>query len=191
MEAELRSYRANPTDARFAAVYRVAKPWLRSAAIATVSRYPSLTVSGAVDDVVVEGALALSTSARRFVYLCECGRAFVHRSDLAGHQREVHRRRGGCLVSLSRFARTSARLAMKRTARRIVRPEILDPDVEPVGIDGEAEARVVFEVLVASVRERLSARARADLELILRRGLPSDDGIEDLRREVSNILHLG
>lgn len=194
MERELRAYRANPTDARFAAVYHIARPWLRSAAIATVCRYPNLTVSGAVDDVALEGALAISSAARRFVYLCGgCGRAFVELSSLGSHQRTEHRRRGGCeLVSLSKFAQTSARLAMRRTARRIVRPEILDPDAEPIyGIDGEAEARVVFEVLVATVRERLSARARANLESILRRDLPMGDEVDALRREVSDIIHPG
>lgn len=192
MERELRAYRAEPTDVRFADVYRVVRPWLRSAGIATIRKYSSLTVSGSLDDVMVEGALSISSAARRFVYLCDCGRAFVHLSDLAKHQREEHRRRGGCeLVTLSRFATTSARLAMKRTAFRLVRPEILDPDVEPRGIDGEAEARVVFEVLVSSVRERLSVRARVNLELILRRDLPSGEEIDDLRREVSNIIHSG
>jgi hypothetical protein len=200
MERELRAYRANPTDARFVAVYRIAQPWLRSAAIATVGRYHNLTISGAVDDVVLEGALAISSSARRFVYLCDCGRAFVHVSDLAKHQRETHLRRGGCeVVSLERFVTTSARLAMKRTARRIVRPEILDPEVESTEFDGldpcraraEVEARVVFAVLVSSVRDRLSARARVNLECILRRDLPTGEAVEELRREVTNILHSG
>jgi hypothetical protein len=197
MEAELRAYRSDPTDARFADVYRVARPWLRSVGIATVRRYSNLTVSGSLDDVVVEGALAISNATRRFVYLCGgCGRAFVHLSSLTTHQRERHRRRGnGELVSLSKFVRTSARLAMKRTARRIVRPEVLDPDVEPV-VDGEAEARIVFEVLVAGVRERLSAWAVVNLENLLRRDLQAGGEVaairyEALRREVRDILHSG
>jgi hypothetical protein len=190
MEAELRAYRANPTDRRFADVYRVASPWLKSTGISTIRTYRGLTVSGALDDVALEGALSLSRSARRFVYFCEtCGRAFVHSRDLSAHSMSEHRRRGvAALVSLSTFSQTSARLAMKRTARRLVRPEILEPDVE-TGIDYDAESNVLMAVLVSRLRERLSARALAELEAILLRDVPAPEEVaEELRRELT---HLG
>ena len=59
MELELRAYRANPTDSRFADVFRVARPWLKATGISTVKKYPRLSISGSLDDVVLEGALAL------------------------------------------------------------------------------------------------------------------------------------
>jgi hypothetical protein len=100
-----------------------------------------------------------------------------------------HRRRGvAALVSLSTFSQTSARLAMKRTARRLVRPEILEPDVE-TGIDYDAESNVLMAMLVSRLRERLSARALAELEAILLRDVPAPEEVaEELRRELT---HLG
>jgi hypothetical protein len=199
MEAVLRAYRANPTDARFGDVFRVARPWLKATGISTLKTYPSLSLSGSLDDVVLEGALALSRSTRRFIYLCDsCGAAKIHLSDLAAHQREEHRVRGALpLVGLSTFSRTSARLAMKRTARRLLRPEILDEEPEVVEAclrpAEDVEAAMIFEVFVRRLRTRLSARALANLELLLASDLEGVDprAIEVLRREVDSIVHRG
>lgn len=199
MEMELRAYRANPTDGRFGDVYRVARPWLKAAGISTLKTYPSLSISGSLDDVVLEGALALSRSARRFVYLCDsCGAAKIHLSDLDAHQRNEHRVRGGLpLVGLSTFSQTSARLAMKRTARRLLRPEILEEEPETVEAclrpAEDVEAAMLFEVFVRRLRMRLSARARTNLELLLANNLADVDprAIEVLRREVDSIVHRG
>lgn len=199
METTLRAYRANPTDSRFADVYRVARPWLKAAGISTIRNYPSLSISGSLDDVVVEGALALSRSSRRFVYLCDaCGAAKLHLADLGAHQREEHRTRGGLpLVGLSTFAQTSARLAMKRTARRLLRPEILEEEPETVEAclrpSEDVEAAVLFQVFVRQLRSRLSARALLNLELLLASDLEGVDpeAVEVLRREVDSIVHRG
>jgi hypothetical protein len=200
MELELRAYRADPTDARFAAVYHVASPWLKSAGISTIKTYPTLSFAGDLDDVVLEGAFALARSARRFVYLCaDCGRAFV---DLGGgrgfiaHQRKEHRVRGGYpLVGLATFASTSARLAMKRTARRLLRPEVLEPELEAVEAAlrpyDDVEAAMLFEILVQRVRERLTARARVNLEILLRREVLGPEDVADLREQVAAIVHHG
>ena len=198
MELQLRAYRANPTEARFNDVYHVARPWLKATGISTLKTYPSLSISGSLDDVVIEGALALSRSSRRFVYLCDvCGAAVVHLSDLDAHQRDEHRVRGGLpLVGLSKFSKTSARLAMKRTARRLLRPEILEPEPEvveavhrsPEDVE-DVEAAMLFEVFIRQVRSRLTARARANLELLLRSELELVDPgeIDVLCREVDAI----
>lgn len=170
MRAELLAYRANPSDLRFNRLYRAAHPWLISTGISTVRRYSNLSVSGALDDVVNEGALALSTSARRFVHFCgDCGRVFVHGRDLSLHAMSDHRRRGAAgAVTLDTFARTSARLVMKRTARRLYRPETLTEWIEDVPSDVDEEERVVLEIMISRLQERVSARARASLELLLR-----------------------
>lgn len=198
MERELRAYRANPTDARFAEVYRLARPWLTTVSETTVRRYTTaLSISGSAEDVAVEGAVAISAAARRFVYLCEdCGRAFVHVSDLGAHQRKEHRRRGACaLVSLKKFALTSARLAMKRTARRLVRSsECLVPAPEEVDLD--VEERIVFGMMLDRVRGRLTARTLEALEALLRGAsiegpLPVEAELGLIRAEVQDILHLG
>lgn len=187
MERELRAYRANPTDRRFAAVYRVAEPWIRSTGAYVLRGYRELSASAALDDLAVEGALAISRSARRFVYLCgDCGAAFVHARDLGAHNREVHRRRGVATVSLATFAKTSARLAMKRTARRLVRAEVLDPDID-LGVDDRAEATILLEVLVRSVGDRLWARAREDLRAILAGDDLSEADVARLRAAVAHI----
>jgi hypothetical protein len=199
MEAELRAYRANPTDSRFSDVFHVARPWLKATGISTLRTYPSLSISGSLDDVVLEGALALSRSTRRFVYICdECGKAVIHLADLGAHQRAEHRVRGGVpLVALSTFSKTSARLAMKRTARRLLRPEVLEPEPEIVEAvlrsPEDFEAALLFQVFVSRLRDRLSARARVNLELLLKSDLDGVDprALEVLRREVDSIVHRG
>lgn len=190
MEAELRAYRSNPTNTRFNRLYYTARPWLKNVAISTLNRYSSLSLTGSLDDVVIEGAFALSVSARRFVFLCPvCGRAFVDRADMARHMRVDHRRRGVGLVSLASFSKTSAALAMRRTTRRLARPEILDPDAaDKIGVLEDAEDRMIVEILIGRLRDRLSARVRANLELVLRESIRVDPIVlEDLRREAMYI----
>jgi hypothetical protein len=189
MERELRSYRANPTDFTFARLYNVAYPWLKNVGISTVRKYNSLSISGTLDDVLNEGALALSVSTRRFVFMCpDCPTAFVDEIDLVRHAMREHRRRGSTgLVSLAQFARTSARLAMRRTARRMYRPEIPTADLERDVVDLDVEDRIVLELTIARFRDRLSARARANLELVLRRSIGSSS-YEDLRLEADRLI---
>lgn len=184
MEVELRSYRANPTDVSFGRLYSAAYPWLKSVGISSVRKYRSLSMDGALDDVVNEGALALSVSARRFTFFCpDCDRVFVNGGDLSRHAMRAHGRRGaGGLVSLSQFARTSARLAMKRTARRLHRPEIPTDEIDrEVAPDFGVEDRLIVEIMIERFRERLSARARANLESVLRRSLDDSSTFELLR----------
>lgn len=189
MESELRAYRANPTDRRFSDVYRVASPWLKSSGLRILGGYRCLCTSGSIDDLIVEGALSLSRSARRFVYFCsDCGQAFVHVVDLSAHRREVHRRRGVASVSLSTFSRTSANLAMRRTARRLVRPEIPKSDIE-LGIDDQVETTILFEILISSLGERIWARARESLRAILEEVDWTDGDLERVRGLV--VTHLG
>jgi hypothetical protein len=166
VDAELFAYRANPTNARFGRLYDAARPWLTAVGTATVGSYRSLSVSGALDDVVNEGALTLSTAARGFAYFCPaCDRAFLHRRDLRAHAVAEHRRRGTFgAVSLPRFARTSARLAIRRVARNLHRPELLEA-AEPDPVDpGD---RVFLGILIDELRGRLNEDARWCLERLL------------------------
>lgn len=190
MESELLAYRANPTNRRFETLYNTARPWLKSTGILTVKKYNALSVSGALDDVVNEGALALSVSARRFSYFCgDCGRVFVHGRDLTGHVMSEHGRRGASgLVSLATFSKTSARLAMKRTARRLYRPEIPSPDIEEPVVVEDVEERMIVEIMISRFRDRLSAGARASLELLLRSALVDSSAVCDLRREAELLI---
>lgn len=188
MEAELRAYRACPNDRRFAAVYRAAEPWLTSSAMRIVSKYRQLSQSSALDDVRVEGALTLSTAAKRFVYFCDvCGSAHLTLARLERHYREVHRVRGAPAVALATFVKTSSDLVMKRTARRLVRQEILEPEIE-LGVDHGAEQEILSVVLVKQFGSRIHARARQSLRSILSSVYDETD-VRIVRERV--ISHLG
>lgn len=192
MERELRTYRANPTDVGFGRLYSVAYPWLKNTGMTAIGKYRSLSMSGTLDDVVNAGALALSVSARRFSFYCgECEAVFVDAGDLVRHAKFSHRRRGAVgLVSLSQFARTSARLAMKRTARRLHRPEILTDEIDryEAATDLDVEDRLILEIMIGRLRERLSERSRAHLELVLRSMILDSSEFDDLRREAECLI---
>lgn len=189
----LRDFRADPTDRRFGVLYAAARPWLSRAARAATARYAQLSLATDVADVENEGALALATAARRFVYLCDCGRAFVHLADFARHNRDAHGVRGAVPgVGLERFSRTSSILTMRRTANRL-----RNPDVVAEGVDPAIEVEADLDVLLESLRARLSGITRANFELYLRARLSSDPlevrlieriDVAGLRCEVRRIL---
>ena len=187
LEIALRRYRANPTDARFEAVYRLSKPWLRSVALSTLRKFPTLPVDTYVDDLVNDGALAISRSARRFCYFCECGELFLHRSDLIRHMRDDHKLRGGAAaVTLRNFSQYSARLAMRSTAIRSIQRSA---DIEPnEGIDERFEPDVICYLLVVAVGRRLSEQARELVKRILEGDeVELGEALEELRSEFASL----
>ena len=163
----LERYRAHPTDAEFASVYHAIEPWLHRTSRAIVRSYSGLDVRTDGEDVKNEGAIALANATRRYVYLCDCGQAFLSRRTLHDHSIEHHARRGGAeLVGIETFAKTSARLAMKRTAHRLVTPYVLQEDID-LGADEKAVARMEFAALLQRAQRHLTIRARVLLAEVL------------------------
>jgi RNA polymerase subunit RPABC4/transcription elongation factor Spt4 len=77
---------------------------------------------------------------------------------------------------------------MKRTTRRLYRPEISEAEVDrEVSLD-DVEDRLLLEITISRFRERLSTRAREVLELLLRSAVVDSSAAEDLRREVDLII---
>lgn len=166
-EVALRAYRADPTDRKFRHVYDIYKPWLRATGISHVRKIPPLNPGKDLDDVVVEGALAMSRAARRFVWFCRtCGEAFFRYGRLCDHAREVHRIRGNAgLVELATFCECSARMAMGRTARRLVRPLEVYAEAPEEAAGGEDV--ILTEYLIRAASLRMSASAREVLARVL------------------------
>lgn len=154
MHEELISYRAQPTNLNLSRLYRASRPWLYSQAGHITSRYRDLTLGNDGDDLVNEGMLSMTNAVRRFMWQCPlCRIPFVRRAKLLDHAREVHRLRGEPrkLVPLFVFARWSARLAMQRTATRILMRDVpYGPDVPMMSVAGEADAlgQLVHEALM-------------------------------------------
>lgn len=186
LEAYLRRYRAKPNDRTFAAVYGAGLSWLRAVAGHTVKQYPSLCLDIDLDYVANEGALALSRAARRYLYFCpECGEAFLQRRDLVAHGANTHRIRGASeLVTLGTFAQANARLAMRRTARRLCYPEDLTDRIALEGVDDGLETRVLLRLLVESAEKRLCAEAVDLLSRILSSDVPEPVELSDLLLEI-------
>lgn len=160
----LTHYRLNPTDATFKSIYRESLPWLRSVAVATLTKYRIACVESYLDDLVNEGAYELGRSARGFVYYCpECSAAFVYERGLRSHLVSEHRLRGPLSsVKLATFCTISARLAITRTAIKCRSVEF-PTDTIPESVDATAELRVLLSILVASAQSKLSARAYSAL----------------------------
>jgi hypothetical protein len=167
MEQELLRYRANPTNANFNTVYRRALPWLRNVSSAVIRRYRNLSVTSDMEDLVTEGALSMSRAAVRFVYMCPvCPEVHLYRRDVAAHLRRDHRLRGAAYVGLETFAQCSARLAIKRTARRLLTPD-MDEVEEATAVDAGVEADVLLNLLVSAARVRMTDGAVTLLREIL------------------------
>ena len=187
----LLNYRANPTNRTFSEVHRAYQPWLRANGMWTLRQFPTLSPEGELDDLTNEGLLAISRSARRFVFFCAtCGRAFVQASDLSAHAAEDHRVRGSAanvsLVSLGKFAEVSAKLAMKRTAARMLTPEIPEEDVDPGGA-WVTEEQILTELLIRRAATRLTADARRVLVSVLEADHPrvlTSDVVYELQVEL-------
>jgi len=151
VDGALLAYRDQPSNWSFDGAYRYVSSWLRVTSSAIVRGYPALDPQFDVADVCSEGTVALFHAARRYVYFCgECGRSFVHGGDLEQHGVRAHRRRGCAgVLPISRFAQESARLAMRRTANRLVTPYDLDDELE-VSVDPRAAERL--EVVTGLLR---------------------------------------
>lgn len=169
----LLAYRADPSDRTFARVAAHYRPWVRSNGAWVLRRFEGLRATAELDDVSNEGLLALSRSARRYVHLCDrCGEPFLEGRALRRHALAEHRVRGtGELVSLPLFCETSARLAMKRTYLKSVRPlEYPDESVEAVPEHLDVEDRLLVELAL----RRADARLRGGLSDLLGRLLRGD-----------------
>ena len=157
VDGALLAYRDHPTNLTFDRAYRPLCGWLHATAGSIVRSYPALDPSVDSDDVCSEGTLALFHAARRYVYFCgECGKVFLHGGDLDRHGVCVHRRCGcASTLSISQFSRESARLAMRRTANRLVTPYDLDDELE-VSFDARTTERLTaVEDLYGRLRDRL------------------------------------
>lgn len=173
-EAALLEYRANPTNFNFNQVAKVYDPWLRGTARRTLGDFRQSSRALEVSDLTNEGLLSISKSARRFVHFCGipgCGRTFLDRSDLLAHAEGEHFVRGAFvpgerllgvdLVSIELFCETSAHLAMRRTAKRMLYPEVIvDEFPEVVSLD-DLEGRAILNELLRHASERLSGSAMA------------------------------
>lgn len=198
MQTELIRYRAEPTNRNFKSLYDVSRDWIRIVAGATVKSYHGLK-SADFDDVANEGLLSFANAARRFVYFCpRCGDAFLHRRSLVRHCREAHRVRGVAeLVSISKFAQVNSRLAMKRTARRLLRPEVLVDDLEVVSgsvVSGSVESETFVEVLLGRAKALLSDSAERLLVEIVRSGHRPELGpdLDEIRSVLApELIHPG
>lgn len=186
MRDELAAFRADPTSRNLLRLNSIATPWLRGRASQVISRYRRLTTVNDGDDLVNEGLLNLTRAARRYVALCPtCRRAFLRLDSLFGHLRDEHRVLGVStnFVTLQRFCQESARLAMKRAARRLVTVDFVDSELAETGIDDEFSRRIEFECMVETARQRLSDRA----EEVLAQILTSDRVVKprgEIRREL-------
>lgn len=195
-ELSLRNYRANPSNSTFNVVAKEYKSWLRGAGIYTIRKFPALYGDdSAIDDLTNEGLLELSKSARRFIWFCRrCGRAFIQHRDLVEHAREEHAVRGKTeLVRLATFAECSARLAMNRTARRMITPEVPTelPDLGSIW----TEETLAAEILIRKAERRMTADARRILRRILTSSKPDpidfddESGAWQLRRLLLDLAH--
>ena len=191
-ELALINYRADPNNRSFSKVCQIYRPWLRMNGMWTLNKFPTLSPTGDLDDLTNEGLLAISRSARRYVFFCTvCGKAFIQKVDLSNHAMIEHRIRGAAsLVSLKTFVEVSAKLAMKRTAQRLIKPEeILDPNPD-VGIIYFSEEEILIELLIQKASERLSVEALKVLKRILLSDRPryiTSSLIKELRSEFSDL----
>jgi hypothetical protein len=197
-ELSLRNYRANPSNRTFQRVAAEYRPWLYSSGMKTLNRFPTLSAGNCLDDLTNEGLLALSVSARRFVWFCRrCGEAFIQHGDLTAHAAVEHGVRGGVqLVKLDQFAECSARLAMRRTARRMLRPEEYPAgagaDLPDLLDEAWTEDALAAEILIRRAERRMSADARRILLRVLSSARPpllaADDlGAAELRRLLADL----
>ena len=171
----LLQYRADPTDLNFNRVATAYSPWIGRTGAEALRRLRRSPNSVDLDDLRVEGLLSLSRSARRFLHFCPvCGATFLQRTDLLRHAAEAHRVRGiEEVVGIETFCEVSARLAMRRAARRLIRPEEVLLDEPPEPIDAGAEERLILADLVRRAEERLSGEALALLIRLVVSGAPA------------------
>jgi len=175
-ERALLRYRSDPTDRNFRPVAAHYRPWLVARGVSARRSFGSANVLAEVDDAVNEGLLALSRAARRYVYLCPCGRTFLERRAVRRHGREEHRVRGPVeLVELPHFCEETARLAVRRTFSKSVSPEyrLDDPaDLDRrLGVDLGVEDRLLLDLALRRAGERL----RGEALVLLRRALLAED----------------
>lgn len=193
MQRALTLYRSNPTNGNFRRVHTVAWPWVRRTANNAVSRYATL---GAVDadDVANEGLLALSNAARRFVHYCpRCGDAFILKSGLERHAMEAHRLRGiSPLVGIEKFSCMNSKLAMKRTANRLICiDEILVDEIDKsvaAGAEPFADGDVLLDVIIRQAAAKLSDAAAELLKDVLMSSFPEQISASPAFEELSACL---
>jgi len=175
-ERALLRYRSDPTDRNFSPVAALYRPWLLARGVSARRSFGSANVLAEVDDAVNEGLLALSRAARRYVYLCPCGRTFLERAAIRRHGRERHRVRGPVeLVELPHFCEESARLAVRRTFSKSIslEPCLDDPaDLDRrLGADRGVEDRLLLDLALRRAGERL----RGEALVLLRRALLDEE----------------
>lgn len=168
-ESALLLYRANPTDLNFNSLARTYEPWLQRTGRDALSRFSHLSPTADLDDLRVEGLLSLSRSARRFVHFCPvCGETFLDRRGLRAHAAGEHRVLGAeGLIGIETFCDISARMAMRRAARRLIRPEEILVEEFPEPVDGDQEERIILADLLRCAEARLSGEALALLVRLL------------------------
>lgn len=168
-ETALLQYRADPTDRNFGRVAEAYEPWLRRTGFEALDRFSNLSPSADLDDLRVEGLLAISRSARRFVWMCPvCEETFLNRADLRAHGALAHHILGPLeLVRIETFVEISARMAMRRAARRLLNPcEVLLEELPEQADEGQEE-RIIMADLLNAAERRLSGEALAILVRLL------------------------
>jgi hypothetical protein len=173
-ERALIEYRADPNDYNFSKVASLYEPWIRRTGAETFARFSHLVPVADEDDLRVEALFCFARSARRFVYVCPvCNATFLERRDFRTHATVEHFILAPEeLIKITTFCEVGARLAMRRAARRLIRPEeILVEELPEMSCDGSEERLIILD-LVKRAESRLSGEALALLVRMISGDVP-------------------
>jgi len=147
-----------------------------------------------VEDLLNEGLLTLSVSARRYMFFCSrCGSAHLDLADFRRHSAEVHRVLGDVpAVSLLSFCETSAALVMRRVARNGLTLEAPTEDLPALlpEVDLDAEERVFVSAALAAADRRVMGGVENLLSRILRVARTGLDNVDVLDLAIRTYPHL-
>ncbi len=194
-EMILRNYRSNPSNLNFYKVEKEYNSWLKGNSISILQKFPALS-KNLSDDLINEGLISIHKSTRRFMWMCKkCGNAFLQKSDLDKHAKESHSIRGNVtLVQLAHFTECSVRLSMRRTAIRMIKPEIIS-DFNNIKTEW-CEDQISSQIIIKNAENKMTADAKVILNYIFSLNRPKiitkhKKECEEIKNLLSDLLHRG